>query len=245
MKVFASIFTALSLYLASTPSFAFILIDEDYRLSDPRNTTVNISTGSCAGNGISDDDLKAAISTVLERFWNTVAESRLRLKTGSAVSRPISGFAESGEILVGCEAMGMNGASGVAYPSTELGSAVVVLNATTFTPGNYHPDALINVLAHEMGHAIGLDHSEDPASIMTYSDHDWGFRPAFLSQDDKDGVVYLYPNKSAILGLFGGCGAIASSEGSSQRSNAVDLGLFLFSILTAWALLRFTLGRIR
>jgi hypothetical protein len=238
MNWFLSLVLTVLIGFVASPSFAFILIDKDYRLSDPRNTNVNVATGSCVGNGISDDDLKAAITTVLERFWNTVAESRLRLKTGSAVSRSITGFAEPGEILVGCEAMGMSGPSGVAYPSNDLGSAVVVLNATTFTPGNYHPDALINVLAHEMGHAIGLDHSEDPASIMTYSDNDWGFRPAFLSQDDKDGVIYLYPNKSAVLGLFGGCGAIAAAGESTNRSATMDLGIFLLAVLLTWALLR-------
>jgi hypothetical protein len=56
-----------------------------------------------------------------------------------------------------------------------------------------------------MGHALGLAHSADAASVMTYESHQWGPAAKFLSQDDKLGVTYLYPRKGLAGGILGGC----------------------------------------
>lgn len=214
--------------LFHSPSFAFLLVDPDYRLAKPENTVVNIASGGCQANGMSNDELTWAINESLKKYWNTVSESRLWLAVGIEVSRTLSDGADPGEILVGCAAMGASGPSGVAVPDPDTGSATVTLNASTFVPGGYYPEGLLGVLSHELGHAVGLDHSADPASIMTYEDNEWGAMPKFLSQDDKNGVVYLYPNKSNLGGLLGGCSAVALGIHGSQTT--MNIWLFLFEL---------------
>src|SRR5690606_37659401 len=112
-------------------------------------------------------------------------------------------------------------ANGVTYTTEDTSESVIFLNNTTLQPGGYKDGAVEGILAHEMGHALGLHHSKDPASVMTYENHDWGPAPSHLSQDDKDGIVYLYPQESPLLGLIGGCDAIAST--STKEFSYIDL----------------------
>jgi hypothetical protein len=53
-------------------------------------------------------------------------------------------------------------------------------------------DNLSEVATHELGHVLGLGHSDDPNAIMYRYPHfeGWG---GFLGADDIDGLVFLYP----------------------------------------------------
>ncbi len=197
--------------LISQPTMAFVLISPGYRLSDPSNTTVNIANGACRANGVSDEELSSAISTTIT-WWNEIPGSSLILKKGGEVSRNVMDTPNPGEILVGCFPLG--NANGITFNSEENGSAAIALNANTLVPGGYLPGAIESTLVHEMGHALGLHHSDDPASVMTYRNHDW-FLPSSLSEDDKDGVRYLYPTDPNLL-LFGGCSALAGTPNHNQ-----------------------------
>ena len=70
------------------------------------------------------------------------------------------------------------------------------------------------MIAHEIGHAFGLGHSEYKESLMYYSIS--GKYQKWLGEDDVDGVSYLYPNESELdvlgISLLGNCGAIASTD---------------------------------
>jgi hypothetical protein len=212
--------------LISSKAQAFLLIHPQYRLHTPEKVTVNIASGGCQANGMSNDELKAAITTSIERYWNTVAESRLKMKTGDEVAATLAGGASPGEVIVGCQAL--SGSAGVTNPDIANGSAAIALNSTTFTAGNYSAEYLVGVLSHELGHAVGLNHSGDPASVMTYESHDWGPAATYLSQDDKDGVVYLYGNEATLGGFLGGCSAIAGDRPYAPVSPWSYFGEFLF-----------------
>lgn len=228
--------TALILSLLLSPNAqAFLLIDPQYRLHDPENVTVNIASGGCQAIGMANDTLKAAITASVDRYWNTVSESRLKLKTGDEVGTSLAAYPEAGEILVGCQASG--GSAGSTNPHLENGSATITLNSNSFAVGTYSNEFLISVLAHEIGHGIGLNHSGDPASIMTYENHDWGPAPKYLSQDDKDGVVYLYGNEATLGGFLGGCSAIAADKPYAPVSAWSYFGE-LFFIVASLQLLR-------
>jgi hypothetical protein len=209
---------------------AFVILNKNYRLAKPDNTIFRISSEGCTGAGISDSVLKSAMEKAVD-VWNDVPESRLYMKTGSKSSTSIaSSSVPKGEVIVGCEALGA-GVGGVTSVSNSTGSARIKMNSDVYSGTNLY--GFTGVLIHELGHAVGLTHSKDPASVMTYEANDW-VDPKYLSQDDVDGVVYLYPNEKQMGGLLGSCSSYASSRSGSARD---DFGLVMvFGFLFVFAL---------
>jgi hypothetical protein len=64
---------------------------------------------------------------------------------------------------------------------------------------------LAEVACHELGHSIGLEHSSDPSAMMWATAHGRN-RDAVLSDDDKAGVLAIYPSGSSGGGGSGGGG---------------------------------------
>lgn len=79
--------------------------------------------------------------------------------------------------------------------------SVILINDSAETPfAGLSRSEMVNVIAHELGHAVGIGHSEKSQSLMYasyYPDRDR------LAQDDIDAVTYLYPNKlNGCTGMF-------------------------------------------
>jgi predicted Zn-dependent protease len=62
--------------------------------------------------------------------------------------------------------------------------------------GNSQPLDLVTVAAHEIGHALGLDHSNDKNALM-YPTYLKSHR--FLDADDVSGIQALYPKENTLL----------------------------------------------
>lgn len=238
----------LLLFFCFFPSvgLAFILIDPEYRLANPDEVIIEIANGGCQANGISNSELTSVLHEAVDSFWNTVSESRLYIKVGDESSRTISEQASSGRILIGCQAFGAGGPNGIANMNATKDGCRIRLNGTTFVPGGFIYEGLLGTIVHELGHCVGLDHSDDPASVMTYRPSTWKPGPKALSRDDKNGVIYLYPYEKKALGLLGGCGLLEASQGPVQKSRFEILAnglLFLFLFFLAPISIKYLIAR--
>lgn len=77
----------------------------------------------------------------------------------------------------------------------------------------------IAILAHEIGHAIGLGHSKHRESLMYYTTVP---TRESLGEDDLDGIAYLYPMNQP----FGTCGTISTNSNNNLLLSLI-LGVFL------------------
>jgi hypothetical protein len=80
---------------------------------------------------------------------------------------------------------------------------------------------------HELGHALGLGHSGDTQALMYYSIS--GKTSAILTQDDMDGIAYLYPRNEFTNGPYG----CASTH---RRASTRGIGWLVLLLGLNWAL---------
>ena len=72
---------------------------------------------------------------------------------------------------------------------------------------NFDHDTLTIIVAHEIGHLLGLGHSADQNALMYY---DGSYRTVLsLAQDDIDGISYLYPSNELGGDKMLGCAMVA------------------------------------
>ncbi len=93
--------------------------------------------------------------------------------------------------------------------SGKIVGGFLVLNAEAGGTANFTTldSTLVKViLAHEIGHVLGLGHSADTNALMYYSTGPT--RELALAKDDMDGISYLYPRSEPGTGGFFGCGTL-------------------------------------
>lgn len=199
---------------------------------------------------------EAELVEVLDRAldaWNRSQDAMLTLMRHSAATPTTAaqfggGTAPFTPILLCDTAFSTNqGVDGNFVPAAtrlaasggSINYAGVVMNAETGKNANIlnlTSDQLVVTLAHELGHVLGLGHSSNLNSLMYYSIS--AKTDAILSQDDMDGLSYLYPRSEFRGGPYGCAHA-------PRGNRSVDLG-WLFALFFAPILLgRWWLSRIR
>jgi len=236
--VFLSVFnSALAFTLNNTVAAAF----------SQNEVKVNVSNQTCQNLGINNQQLLDLAGEAINQYWNRAPHSRLRLKQGSIVSTSSSFYTEAGcsntsgactpntaltvssDILISCNddsGPGVNfgaGVLGVSIPNNIQGKnlvgALILINDksdTTFP--NKARDEQIAILAHEIGHGIGLGHSPVEDSLMYFASIP---TRRSLGWDDLDGLAYLYPVQQP----FSGCGQITEVRPQGPSGNLWALAL--------------------
>ncbi len=218
------------LLFLTTTLFAFTLTSTSPPLYSVDEVIVDMANDSCSQTGHSSNDILEIVIEAADKFWNKVPTSRLKLTKGSiknvssdgiTSSSAHTGLAEKNHIIVGCNddisafSSGSVVAVGLVQISGDGAVGSIIINDT---PGsevsNLSREEMKTLIAHEMGHALGLGHSEDEAAIMYYSISNK--TQESLTEDDFDGLTYLYPHEKKLGGIAGSCSSIDTSGGKKS-----------------------------
>lgn len=218
------------------------------------------------GAGLTQGELEDLIGPAIDKFWNRVPTSALRLSFGGytdditsintrklcaptdeacITGAPGATIAPVTEIVIACNERVDNFGSGnvlaVTIPNNFagkdiVGSVILINNMATSVFKNLSRADQIGVIAHEIGHAIGLGHTDDKAAMMYYRTVD--LRRA-LGEDDMRGVSYLYPMKLDGFGLLGGCATIDENKKLPPSGGSFfTMILSLFFLVMIWEIRR-------
>lgn len=157
------------------------------------------------------------------------------------------------EIIIACNNnalnFGGNNVLAVTIPNKFSGKKIVgaiILINDTVSPGAFgrlSKSDKIAVISHEIGHAIGLGHSEDAAALMYFRTVNLRKR---LGQDDINGVSFLYPMKGDLFGLMGedkggilgGCGTISTDKKNPPGGSPFQMMITLGALVLIFELYR-------
>jgi hypothetical protein len=205
-----------------------------------KNKNVSVSVDeltNCPNSKITIYDLEDMIPLAVDKFWNRVPTSNLRLKWGgfsktttnintgrlcaptdtACINGPGDVIAPVMDIIIACNTNPLNfGGSNVLavtipnhFSGKNIIGAVILINDDSSIFSTLNRADQIGVIAHEIGHAIGLGHTNDTSALMYYKTVD---QRSALGSDDIRGVSYLYPMQIDGFGLLGGCATIQNND---------------------------------
>jgi hypothetical protein len=188
-------------------SFAFTLGSSSLIAGwDTETLTFDVNESSCTGLGISAANLNAAIDSAVE-LWNKAPTASIKLARGAVVS---TGAAYSNPPVIVCNSGVITSPDFVAAQGTWSGSGGRPTAGYIQINGDSTKQAYFNhfsstqaaiVIAHEMGHVLGLGHAEKEYALMYY---DISSKSNLsLSQDDVDGITWLNPRNELKSGIMG------------------------------------------
>ena len=206
-----------------------------------KNVSVSVDElSTCANAGLTVYELEDLVGPAVDKFWNRVPTSNLRLKSGGfstattnintgrlcaptdsacITTAGVTVIAPVTDIIIACNNNALNfGGSNVLavtipnhFSGKNIIGAVILINESSLIFSTLSKADKIGVIAHEIGHAIGLGHTNDTSALMYYKTVD---QRSALGSDDIRGVSYLYPMQVDGFGLLGGCATIKNNDGS-------------------------------
>ena len=189
--------------------------------------------------------------------WNQVSTAKLKLKLGGAnnesvavivnrvattpaVHAPVITCDAAFQTTFSLSADEVDGILGVGLAETvggdTLNTGFIVLNTQPGAGGNIASQSAIQrkiVIAHELGHMLGIGHSAEFSALMFFNIGEKG--NLRRHQDDADAYSYLYPKSEPGDGFLG-CGSIHLPGGGNPPSSVSWLLLALPMIF--WLRLR-------
>ena len=197
--------------------FAWTLSAPNLRGWQTRSLTVYWSSVNCS---VSSDELKTIIDRAIDA-WNRIPTTNLTIvrsagETTMSVATFMAGTGTPMPIILCDNQFSTN-------QSADPDSIPALTHLTTYDPityggiiinseaggaaniSNFSEDENVVILAHELGHLLGLGHSANQKALMYYSLNDK--TSAQITSDDRDGITYLYPRNEFQGGVFG-CAAV-------------------------------------
>jgi hypothetical protein len=234
----------LLMLLISSHAFAWTLTSAR-RGFENSDITIEFASNTCLNTGFSMSKLKSYTKEAVEDYWNDVPTSALNLKVGGTKNVDVS--ADSGsvllntkvtknKILIGCNSSGITQFSTTSIlAGASLGCAgndcyaYVMMNDFPGTQlANQSSSEIVATVAHELGHALGLGHTQESFNLMYYSTGTK--KQTFLGQDDIDGITWLYPHSEEMGGLLGSCGTITTESDRPWKFLLIFMGAILMII---------------
>jgi hypothetical protein len=216
--------------------------DSSFRGWDNPEISFNVNAVNCpAGMDI------PGLITEAVKVWNNVPTSRLKIAynsgtTSTTYANPTTVYCETNfqtvthadqnYVPAAASVMpsGHNAVGGLLYLNVSAGQANISL---------YDHTMLLVIIAHEVGHILGLGHSQEPSALMYFNAS--GKSALTLGQDDIDGISYLYPRDELGSDKMMGCGLVKSGGSAPPpRSGFLALlALLLLLPVAVYAGLRF------
>ncbi len=251
MRILISCLLLASYFLTQQAS-AFTLFGDGKELKgwDTKVLAFHLNPSNCPSN------VQALLDEALT-VWNQVPSSGIQVERGdetdTSLEQALAGAAPETPTIHCATNMAALGANPSIIPGFATGFGVnaqrhvvygvLVLNAVPGANANIaqmDEDVVVDVMAHEIGHILGLGHTPDTTALMYY---DASRREkASLSQDDVDGITYLYPRDELGEHKPLGCGSLLQS-GANTTGTYLLLLLPLLAIAVQALLRRFFLMR--
>ncbi len=151
-----------------------------------------------------NDDFASVLSQVRQAAiaWNSVDSSDLRVAFGGLESQPQAGNTPAGDVIFADLAPGILGIGGVTPGGAVVNgpngpflpvvrSTIVLTNDTSRAPGPSYLEGFFTTAVHEMGHALGLQHTWTSAAMSQDVIRNTS-RARPLDADDRAGLSVLY-----------------------------------------------------
>jgi hypothetical protein len=191
--------------------------------------TLDIYVNPSNTQGILTDDVNAIVAASLAQ-WN--GNSRIFLRQNSTPSTNTDGLNEiyfstdpsifaNGSMVVGVTQVYFKNTTG------EILEADILINdGARFTTTKTDEKFLGNVISHEVGHLLGLGHSQVPASTMLYA---LTRGQSELADDDKAGAFSIYPTpgvttKGSLNGKIVGGKSLSAVFGAQVQAISLKTG---------------------
>lgn len=230
-------FIVLALLFFTQSAFAFTLTTPNEGQKGWENASVELLLNPEGCPGIVEELIQESMDV-----WNGIETSNLKLSLGytsipiqqasAGASQEIPAIycvSQFSQTVPGIDANSIPGFATAARLNGQdyLDYGIIVLNTQDGAAANISTmdrDVVKIVLAHEIGHLLGLGHSKETKALMYYSA---GVKTKLgLSKDDVDGMTYLYPRDELGKDKMLGCGVVLNS--GAYRSS---LFFVIFSVL--------------